>query len=387
MADSLPPLSARRRAARLRSGQALFGAFASTIRLLRWLLFGLVAIYLCSGVTRVGPNEDALVYRFGTLQREVHPPGLLLALPPPIDRVVRLPTRTQHEIFMIGWSGDEDSMAQADAMARAAATIQQQNAATPAPPPSGPSLVTGVVGARMPADMAATAAVPKPPDAGLQPLYNGYSITGDVNLLQARFTIRYRIADPLSFVAASVPEQAWLLVENSAFDAATLALAGMKIDDALGAGLESFRTQVRAGTQKRLDTLRLGVEVTAFEVNLITPPQAAAAAFAEVTSAQVEARTVVEKARTYRAQILPAAQGEAFRVRSAAQADAQALTTKASAEAASFTALATEHRANPALLETRLRAETLENVLPQVKTATVLPGQDDTIDLFLPANP
>ena len=358
------PLSARRRAARLRSGQALFGAFAATIRLLRWLLFGLVAIYLCSGITRVGPNEDALVYRLGTLQREVHPPGLLLALPPPIDRVVRLPTRTQHEIFLIGWSGDEDSMTQADAMTRAAATIRQQNAAGDAPTNIGV----------------------KPPDAGLHPLFNGYSVTGDVNLLQARFTVRYRITDPLSFVAACPPEQAWLFVENSAFDAATLILAGTRIDDALGAGLEGFRAQVRAGTQRRLDALRLGVEVTAFEVNLITPPQAAASAFADVTSAQVEARTTVERARTYRAQVLPAAQSEAFRVRSTARADAQGLVTRAGAEAASFLALAREHRAAPALVEARLRAETLETVLPQVRTSTVLPGGGNQIDLFLPFN-
>jgi hypothetical protein len=99
------PLSARRRAARVSSGQALFGALAATIKLLRWLLLGLVGIYLCSGFTRVAPHEDALVYRFGRLQRNVHPPGLLFALPPPIDRVVKVPTRTQHEIFLNAWAG------------------------------------------------------------------------------------------------------------------------------------------------------------------------------------------------------------------------------------------------------------------------------------------
>ena len=40
-----PPLSARRRAARVASGQALFSALAATIKLLRWMLLGLVAIW------------------------------------------------------------------------------------------------------------------------------------------------------------------------------------------------------------------------------------------------------------------------------------------------------------------------------------------------------
>src|SRR5215217_8011075 len=108
-------LSNRRRAARVASGHALFGALAATIKLLRWLLAGLVVVYLCSGITRVAPNEDALVYRLGRLQREVHPPGLCFALPPPIDRVVKIPTRTQHELFLNGWAPDEHVAANASA--------------------------------------------------------------------------------------------------------------------------------------------------------------------------------------------------------------------------------------------------------------------------------
>src|SRR5215217_690270 len=108
-------LSNRRRAARVASGHALFGALAATIKLLRWLLAGLVGIYLCSGITRVAPHEDALVYRLGRLQREVHPPGLCFALPPPIDRVVKVPTRTQHELFLNAWAPDEHAVAAANA--------------------------------------------------------------------------------------------------------------------------------------------------------------------------------------------------------------------------------------------------------------------------------
>src|SRR5262245_21343046 len=105
------PLSPRRRIARVASGHALFGALAATIKLLRWLLLALVAIYLCSATTGVAPTEDALVYRLGRLQREIHPPGLCFALPPPIDRVVKIPTRTQHELFLNAWAPDESAAA------------------------------------------------------------------------------------------------------------------------------------------------------------------------------------------------------------------------------------------------------------------------------------
>src|SRR5262249_23680673 len=112
-------------------------------------------------------------------------------------------------------------------------------------------------------------------------------------------------------------------------------------------------------------------------------PHATAAAFADVTSAQVEARTTLEQAKTYRAQTMPRAESDAFRMRQQAGADARELTTRARGEAASFLALLTEPRAAPALVETRLRAEALEQVLPKVKTKTLVPSEAAEFNVFL----
>ena len=166
-------------------------------------------------------------------------------------------------------------------------------------------------------------------------------------------------------------------------DAATLVLAVTKIDNALGAGLESVRNQVREHTQQRVDALQLGIDVVAFEINLIIPPHATSTAFADVTSAQVEARTSVEQARTYRAQVMPKAESEAFRTRQQATADGRELVSRARGEASSFLALLAEHRSSPALVEARLRAETLEQVLSRVKTKTFLPSDGGQLNVFL----
>ena len=366
MSDDAAPLSARRRAAQVSSGQALFGALAATIRLLRWLLLGLVALYLCSGITRVAPNEDALVYRLGRLQRELHPPGLCFALPPPIDRVVKVPTRTQHELFLNGWAPEETATPAAAVPAAAA-------------PPQIPASLLAV----MPTANAGLAATPPATGKGLHPVFDGYSLTGDANIVQARLTARYRIADPFAYVSAAQPEARAALIEGALLDAATTVLARTKIDDALGSGLESLRTRVRELAQQRLDALRLGLELVAFEINALTPPQATAAAFADVTSAQVEARTTLEQARTYRAQTMPRAEGESFRTRQQAGAEAREVVTRARGEAASFLALLAEHRASPVLVEARLRAETLEQVLSRVKTKTLLPADGGTLNVFL----
>lgn len=359
------PLSSRRRAARVNSGQALFGALAATVRLLRWLLLGLVAIYLCSGITRVGPNEDALVYRLGRLQREVHPPGLCFALPPPIDRVVKIPTRTQHELPLNGWAANETA------------------AVPPTPLASGASEMPASLLAILPTANAGLAATPPPSGKGLHPVFDGYSLTGDANIIQARLAVRYRITDPYAFATAAGPGATTALIDAVVLDAATQALAVIKIDDALGAGLESLRQRVRQLAQQRVDALKLGVEISAFEVNSLTPPQATANAFADVTSAQVEARTTLEQARTYRAQTLPRAESDAFRTRQQAAADARELTTRAKGETAAFASLLAEHRGAPALVETRLRAETLEQVLPRIKTKTLLPTSGGQLNVYL----
>src|SRR5215217_1893832 len=177
-------LSNRRRAARVASGHALFGALAATIKLLRWLLAGLVGIYLCSGITRVAPNEDALVYRLGRLQREVHPPGLCFALPPPIDRVVKIPTRTQHELFLNAWSPDEHAAVPSTPLASGASEMPASLLAVL------PTANTGLAGSAPPAGK------------GLHPVFDGYTLTGDANIVQARLTARYRITDPFAYVSS-----------------------------------------------------------------------------------------------------------------------------------------------------------------------------------------
>lgn len=362
-----PGTSARRRAARISSGQALFGALAATIKLLRWLLLGLVGLYLCSGITRVAPNEDALVYRLGKLQRQVHPPGLLFALPAPIDRVVRVPTRTQHELFLNTWAPDE-----------AAVPASTTTEASPANPQMPAALL-----AVLPTANAGLAGMSAPAGKGLHPVFDGYTLTGDANIVHARLTLRYRIADPFAYVRSAQDASRHHLIDGAAMDAATQVVAAMKIDDALGAGLETLRNRVRELTQQRLDALQMGIEVVAFEVNTILPPQATASAFSDVTSAQVESRTVLEQARTYRAQTMPRAESDAFRTRQQAAADARELISRARGEAAAFLALLAEHKAQPELVESRLRAETLEQVLPRVKTRTLVPSAGGQMNIFL----
>src|SRR3954467_9375135 len=86
------------------SAHAILAALKSSIRVLRWGMGALVLIYLFSGMTTIGPNENGLLLRFGRLLPYTHPPGLLFALPPPFDEVVHVPTKTVQERTLDAWA-------------------------------------------------------------------------------------------------------------------------------------------------------------------------------------------------------------------------------------------------------------------------------------------
>jgi len=309
---------------------AVLQAMKSSVKLLRWGLLLLAVIYLASGVTIVGPNETAFVLRFGKLQPGLHGSGLLLALPQPIDEVVKVPTRSVQEIQLDAWESSSPA---------------EDNAPT------------------------------------LHPVRDGYTLTGDANIIRARFSVRYQVADPVAYVLTMKNQPA--LLEAVLYQAATGVIAQMKVDDVLASGLESLRAQTMREAQAQLDRLRLGVQLLAFEVRKIIPAQQVLPDFEDVVSAQVESRTLIEKANSYRASELPGAEAAAYRLKQEADAYAQDLVAKATGESAAFEAIDQQYRVAPELMRTRLYADTMETILHHLQSATILQPSGASLKLFL----
>jgi membrane protease subunit HflK len=310
---------------------AVLQAMKSSVKLLRWGMLLLAVIYLVSGVTVVGPNETAFVLRFGKLQPGLHSSGLLLALPQPIDEVVKVPTRSVQEIQLDGWE-------------------------------SSPSPMGGI-------------------SPTLDPVRDGYTLTGDANIIRARFSVRYQVADPVAYMLTVKNQPA--LLEAVLYQAATGVIAQMKVDDVLASGLEALRAQAMREAQAQLDRLGLGVQLLAFEVREIIPAQQVLPAFEDVVSAQVESRTLIEQANSYRASELPGAKASAYRLKQEADAYAQNLVAKATGEAAAFVDIDQQYRVAPELMRTRLYADAMETILHHLQSATILPPSGSSLKLLL----
>lgn len=313
------------------SSQALSDALKSSFGIVRVLMVGLFIVFLGSGFFTVGPQERAVILRFGKPvgegEKALRGPGFNWAWPYPIDEVVRIPiTQVQTVSSTVGWY----------------ATSAAAEAAGQEPPPGD----------------------------SLNPTRDGYVITADGNVLHVRGTLRYRIKEPgLQYVFSFGDTSN--LVQNAFNHAIVYAAATYKVDDILTRDFAGFRERVR----QRLDALvnrdQLGVVVDQVELQAI-PPRQLQAQFVAVSEAGERRGKVLNEARTYASQTVNRGKSDAAGRIAAAEADRTRMVALVAADAETFTHLLPQYRRQPALFMSQYQNETLNRVLTNV-TKFVLP--------------
>jgi membrane protease subunit HflK len=157
----------------------------------------------------------------------------------------------------------------------------------------------------------------------------------------------------------------------------------MNVDDVLTTRRDFIGQESMRLAQEELDRLGLGIQLLAFETRAINPPAPVLPAFQDVVSAKVEAKTLVEPARSRHAAVIPEANAEAYRVQQNAESYAQGLIAKAQGEVSAFLALLKEYRANPETVHTRLYAEMIEKVLPKLRVSNVVPSDRGEVRILV----
>lgn len=294
----------------------------SALGWLHWWLAALLLAYLGSGITRVQPDEVALVYRLGRLTGgagagAVHEPGLLLTLPRPIDRVVRVPVATVFETDLRELHHTEAD----DEVTRYLVTSRDR----------------------------------------LDPERTGYVLTGDQNIVHIAMVARWQISDPVAWVTGvGDPEDQ---LRQAVLSAAVTTVGGLTVDHVLSDGRQGLIETVQRRAQQRLDDWHVGVSLVSLELIDLSPPQQVASSFREVQTAAIDKETRIEAAREYREVQLPRARSERLRATRQAEAEANARVTTAEAEAGAFLALATEAARDRTVVRERLYREGIETVL------------------------
>ena len=176
-------------------------------------------------------------------------------------------------------------------------------------------------------------------------------LTGDQNLVDLSYIVRWNIKDLRSFKFELVePEQTVIEVAEAAMRAA---VALKELDETFsGQGRASIEQDVRQRMQETLDSYNAGIRVLGVEIEKADPPAEVVDAFREVQVAQQQADAARNQARGYAEQQLATAQGEAE----------------------AFDKVYEQYRLAPEVTRQRLYYETMERVLSQTDKTIIEPG-------------
>jgi membrane protease subunit HflK len=292
-----------------------------------------VAVFLFSGFFTVKPQEQAVLLRFGKPaggpDGQLLKPGPHWAFPYPIDEVIRIPVgQVQAVNSTVGWY----------------ATTMAAEAAGNEPPPG----------------------------ESLDPIRDSYLLTGDENIVHARATLRYRIAEPalryvLDFANASN------LVQNAFDNALIYAAAGFRVDDALTRDLAGFRETVRARMEELNSRHNLGITVDQIDNVRLIPPRQLKAAFDRVLEAEVRRSKDINDARSYENQTVSKAVAEAEARRNAGQTERTRLVEFVAAEVERFTNNLPAFRFNRDLFVQQRQTEVLRVIFTNAVEKTAVP--------------
>lgn len=334
----------------------------------RWVFAAMIALYALSGIRTVQPQEQALVLRFGRLQPKVHGPGLLIGLPDPFDRVLRFETGKEIGLPLDRWAAlgarldDPDRIRVPDEAELERELRQPGNGAG-----------------------AAGRLVHRTPGNTLDPVTDGYTLSADTNLVQGRFLLRYRIEEPFRY--ASAGDSIEDLLGCLAYRALSRQLAVRRIDAALTSDRRELATTAADDVQREATALGLGVRVSGLDIRELSPPSQVIASFEDVVNARQFAKTLFENSRQYHGETLAKSEGEAAAIVHRAEGFAAGLKAEAAGEAAAFTALLENHRRSPELVSRRLLRETLDTVMGQIHSRTLLPVDQAQPSLLIEPSP
>ncbi len=172
-------------------------------------------------------------------------------------------------------------------------------------------------------------------------------LTGDQNVIDLAYSVRWNISEPRLFVFQIVePQETIREVAESAMRAV---VSRVSLDDAIGAGRAEIEQNVEQVMQQILNDYGAGVVIRGVAISQSVPPAAVNESFLAVSAAQQQAQSDMNQARAYALQITARAQGDA----------------------AAFDKVFAQYRLAPEVTRRRMYYETMERVLSRVDTTIV----------------
>ncbi len=288
-----------------------------------------VALYVSTAFSVVGPGEAAWVVRFGRVVRALEAPGLYVHLPLPIDRVTRLRTNEVRSL-------DQGFL-------RAANRIDIERSDRE--------------------DLIDAAQV----------------MSGEENILSLFYTVHFSVSGPYAY-KYRVAEPA-AVVRTFAEWAVRQTVAHRSSSEVLVTDRAAIEQEVLAALQAELDAVGSGIRAVAVNLLDAHAPAAVHEAFRDVASSLEDRARKIRQAEGYHSETVAAARAQAFSFIQEAESFRSEKLNGAKGQGTSFLSRLNAYRNNEALTRRRLYFDTIESALQGVKGLFLL-GDDVEVDLW-----
>ena len=351
----------------------------SLTRMLRVLFFCFLTLivgvflyyFIFSGIFRVDEQYEAMLLRFGVLQKHATDTGASPVLqsgkwygsyPYPVDEVIMVP-------------------------ANKSISVSTGNSFKAWVSPTGQMLPGGA-------------------GRQLRNGIDGYLVSGDMHIFHAEWVVSYRVDDAASyylnfyndtkeqkssFMPSSMQVKQGnrlrgheLIIKNMLSDAVLTETANWTTEELVKTnkvvpdgqgGQTTVRLEERVGSRlaRIVGEVGLGIEIQSVTlVGIYQPPAATLQAFNQVNASERNRQTTIQNAQTYANQVLAQANAASDRLVNEAKAYQETVVSKLQAQAQYFTSIKAEYEKNPRSTLTVLYANALRDMLAQVPRKYVL---------------
>jgi membrane protease subunit HflK len=202
-------------------------------------------------------------------------------------------------------------------------------------------------------------------------------VTGDLNAALVEWVVQYRISDPVKFLfEVREPSETLRYVSESVMREV---VGDRTVDEVITIGRQEIETEALAKMQALSSKYAMGISIDQVQLKNINPPQPVQESFNEVNQAQQEKEKLINEARRDYNKVIPLAEGEKDqRIR---EADGYRLKriNEAEGDVARFSALLAEYTKAPEVTRRRIYIETLQDVMPRIRSKVIVDEQTQGI--------
>jgi membrane protease subunit HflK len=206
-------------------------------------------------------------------------------------------------------------------------------------------------------------------------------VTGDLNAALVEWVVQYRISDPVKFLfEVREPSETLRYVSESVMREV---VGDRTVDEVITIGRQEIETEALTKMQALSTKYAMGISIDQVQLKNINPPGPVQESFNEVNQAQQEKEKLINEARRDYNKVIPLAEGEKDqRIR---EADGYRLkrVNEAEGDVARFSALLAEYSKAPEVTRRRIYIETLQDVMPRIRSKIIIDEQTRSILPFL----